>query len=131
MTTDRISYTGLLALTFLAVVVVLIVYVATVLPEWAVTVWAVLATLLLVPVAVLSWSFGKRDARLTTSGMHIGMSTVMDAADQATQFRGRAGYADARHRTNQDRRFTQDVEELPPATLLAPSNSTEEDILDL
>lgn len=122
---------GTLALVFLVVLITLVVYVAIYLPEWAVTIWAIVATLLLIPVAFVSHRFGRRDARLTTSGMHIGMDTVMTAADQATQFRGRAGYEGGMRRAKLERRATQADPLPPPATLLEPSNSTDDDILDL
>jgi len=120
-----------LTLVLFAIFVSLIVYVAIYLPEWAVTVWAIVATLLLPLAGLAGVVFGRRDSRMTTSGMHIGMDTVMSAADQATQFRGRAGYEGGVRRAKLERRTAQVDELPPPATLLAPNDSTNDEILDL
>lgn len=104
------------------------------LPEWAVTAWAIVATFSIPFVALAGWRFGFRDSSLTQSGVHLGIDTVLSAADKATQFRGRAGFDQGLKAAELQRKLhDQGVEETaqaPPVLLIEPGDE-DQDILDL
>lgn len=109
------------------------------LPEWAVTLWAILITLSLPVTAMIAWRFGYRDVKLTENGIYLGIDTVLSAADKTTQFRGRAGYQEGNRIAELQRQLAQATgQELPIepphrpiVRLIDPYEITEESIVDL